>query len=273
MPRDAAGRAAPGPGLRASGRVSFAAWKPAARRPNIPGMYEHSAGWYDLLYTQGLGKDYEAEAESIHRLIQERAPGSRTLLDVACGTGRHLRFLSRWYEAEGIDLVPAMIEVARAANPGLAIRQGDLVDFELGRRFDAVACLFSSIAYGRTDDRLTRAVANLASHLAPGGLLIVDGWISPEDWRPGEIAVHSATDGRRHLVRMTHAGRRGEVSTLDFHFLAGDETGIRHFSEHHELALFTRDQYRHPFEAAGLSFSMVAGEHGRDRYAGSGDRA
>jgi ubiquinone/menaquinone biosynthesis C-methylase UbiE len=32
---------------------------------------------------------------------------------VACGTGRYLEELCRWYEVEGIDLSPAMLDLAR----------------------------------------------------------------------------------------------------------------------------------------------------------------
>ncbi|MBA2616521.1 MAG: class I SAM-dependent methyltransferase, partial [Actinobacteria bacterium] len=51
-------------------------------------MYSRSARVYDALYS--TFKDFVAEAERVHELIQSRKPGARTLLDVACGTGAHL---------------------------------------------------------------------------------------------------------------------------------------------------------------------------------------
>ena len=45
---------------------------------------------YDAIY-QGIGKDYAAESAEITALIRARRPDAVTLLDVACGTGGHLR--------------------------------------------------------------------------------------------------------------------------------------------------------------------------------------
>ena len=51
--------------------------------------------------------------------------------------------------------------------------------FDLGCRFDVVTCLFSSIGYVGTVERLDQAIATMAAHLEPGGTLIVEPWLSP----------------------------------------------------------------------------------------------
>ncbi|HVW90094.1 MAG TPA: class I SAM-dependent methyltransferase, partial [Gaiellaceae bacterium] len=64
---------------------------PYTRRPEL----------YDLEYA---GKDYAAESAAIARIVHERNPGARTLLDVACGTGKHLEHLRHEFACEGVDL-------------------------------------------------------------------------------------------------------------------------------------------------------------------------
>ena len=61
-------------------------------------MFANSAHLYDAVYSF---KDYRAEAEQLRDLIEERSPGASTLLDVACGTGKHLEQLRAWYEVVG----------------------------------------------------------------------------------------------------------------------------------------------------------------------------
>src|SRR3954447_5484559 len=119
-------------------------------------MFSRSAHMYDAIYASV--RDYPREAAEVDRLIQEHRPGARTLLDVACGTGAHLEHLKD-YELEGLDLDPEMLAIARERLPDVAFHEGDLVEFDLDRRFDAVVCMFSSIGYVRTEERLRSAIA------------------------------------------------------------------------------------------------------------------
>lgn len=143
-------------------------------------MYSILNRLYDRIYDF---KDYAREAARLHELVQERAPGARTLLDVACGTGKHLEQLRAWYEVEGLDLDPELLAIARDRLPDVPLHEADMVDFDLGRRFDAVTCLFSSIGYVLTGKRLRSAAAAIARHVEPGGVLAVEPWITPERCR------------------------------------------------------------------------------------------
>ena len=89
-------------------------------------MYSKVARIYDLLYTGTGIKDYPAESDALHAIIQDASPGARTLLDVACGTGAHLEILRRWYDVEGVDLSPEMLEVARARLAEVPLHVADM---------------------------------------------------------------------------------------------------------------------------------------------------
>jgi SAM-dependent methyltransferase len=102
--------------------------------------------FYDAIYSH---KDYAAEAARVHELIRHRCPGARTLLDVACGTGRHLEQLRAWYHVEGLDLDTRLLAAAQARLPAVLLHEADMRDFALGCRFDAITCLFSAIGRQR----------------------------------------------------------------------------------------------------------------------------
>ncbi|MGI9145622.1 MAG: hypothetical protein ACR2IK_03595 [Chloroflexota bacterium] len=54
-------------------------------------MFTRSAVCYDLLYSF---KDYETEVGKVRLVVdQAKRTSGRRLLDVACGTGQHLRHL------------------------------------------------------------------------------------------------------------------------------------------------------------------------------------
>lgn len=216
---------------------------------SAPGPYDEMGGLYDRLYAW---KDYAAEVECLFDVIRERHPEARSLLDAACGTGRHLELLGRQFKAEGFDLSPAQLEVARRRLPEMPLQLADLRSVALGRRFDVVTCLFGSLGYLRSVEELEGAVGNLAAHLEPGGLLLAEPWISPEAWREGTPHALFIDEPELKIARLNTSARRGRLSVLDLHHLVATPAGTRHFVEHHELLLSTREEQRTAFEKAGL---------------------
>jgi len=220
-------------------------------------MFTRSADLYDAVYAF---KDYAQEAERVHELIEERRPGARTLLDVACGTGKHLEQLRRWYDVTGVDLDPNLLAVARERLPDVPLHENDMRSFDLGRRFDAVTCLFSSIGYASDEAGLRAAIAAMAAHLEPGGVLVVEPWLEPNDWIEGRPHVLVVDEPELKIARMNVSSREGRLAIMHFHYLVGTPEGVRHLEERHEAALFTDAEYRAAFAAAGLAVDRD--EHG-----------
>jgi SAM-dependent methyltransferase len=233
-------------------------------------MYEKSARIYDLLYVGSGIKDYVAEAAELHRIIQEACPTARSLLDVACGTGAHLAELRRWYTVEGVDISPAMLAVAHGRLTGTPLHVADMRTLNIGRSFDSVICLFSSIGYVIDPTEMQLTVARLATHVAPGGVLILDGWIRPDEWhdkyRP---EPDIARDDQVLIVRLSFSRRIGNITELDMHHLAQSKTGIEYFLENHRLALTATADYVAAVEDAGLTARVLPDYMpGRDRIIG-----
>jgi len=210
-------------------------------------MFAKSAHLYDLLYEKGLGKDYAAEAAD----LVARLPEAHTLLDVACGTGLHLPHLARRFDCVGVDLDARMLAVARERCPDVPLIEADMVELDLGRTFDAVVCMFSSIGYVATEDRLRRAVSAMARHLNPGGTLIVEPFITPDVWVDGHVGMLTVDEPDVKICRVNRSRRDGICSVMEFHYVVATSESVEHFSEEHRLALFTWEQYRGAFEAAG----------------------
>ena len=227
-------------------------------------MFTETAELYDLFYDW---KDYAGEAEKLRALVEARASGARTLLDVACGTGRHLEHLRAWYEVEGVDLDAGLLAVARKKLPGVRLEAADMRELDLARRFDVVTCLFSSIGYVQTPDALRSSIAAMARHVAPGSVLIVEPWLTPSSFDPSfpSRAVVVDRPGLQ-AVRMNDSRVEGGISIMDFHYLiARPGQPMDHLVETHTLGLFTDDEYRGAFEAAGLDV-----EHDADGLMGRG---
>lgn len=215
-------------------------------------MYTETAELYDLFYD---GKDYAGEAARLREIVEARAPHARTLLDVACGTGMHLEQLDAWYEVEGVDLDDGLLEVARRRLPEVRLERADMRSLDLGRTFDVVTCLFGSVGYVQTPDALRSAIAAMGRHVTPGGLLIVEPWLTPSRFDPAHLGrVLLAERPDLVAVRLNDSRVEGGLSIMDFHYLVR-RAGARleHLVETHTLGLFTDDEMRDAFESAGLT--------------------
>lgn len=232
-------------------------------------MFRSTAHVYDLVYELS-GKDYRAESVQLESQIRQRAPTAKSLLDVGCGTGGHLVELRQSFEVAGIDLDAGMLEEARARLDDVELVEADMRSFHLGRSFDAVLCLFSSIGYLGSASELADAVSCMAEHLSPGGVLIVDGWIRPEAWQdPGMVHVVSGQTDGVALARVGRSHRDGNRTILELHHLLGTVDGVDHLVDRHELTLFADDEYLDAFARAGLEVEKSESPFtDRDRYVG-----
>jgi SAM-dependent methyltransferase len=219
--------------------------------------YRDSAAVYDALCAH---KDYATASAEIVELVRRLNPDASTLLDVGCGTGRHLEHLRRSFDVEGLDRSPQMLELARARCPGIAFHCGDLRDFDLGRRFDVVCSLFGAIGFAGTTDGLERAVAAIARHLAQGGAAIVERWLTPEEFVDGRLTLDTAREPDRTVARMYVSRRDGRISVFASEYLVGTPTGVTRFAERLELGLFTGDEYRRAFDASRLDVVETSAE-------------
>lgn len=214
-------------------------------------MFEQTADLYDAFY-DALDKDYEAEALKVLRWVRRHKRRPRTLLDVACGTGRHLEVFARTLDCVGVDIDREMLRIAELRCPDVEFVHAGMATLDVGRRFDVVTCLFSSIAYNPTVAALRRAVNRLANHLEPDGVVIIEPWFVPDEWHDGHLGVLVVDDDDRKAVRVSRSSRRRQMSVLDFDYLIADARSTRHIHERHELRLFEWQQYLDAFAAAGL---------------------
>src|SRR5262249_6144885 len=209
-------------------------------------MYKHTtytslAKYYDVLYAW---KNYEKEAATLRELIRtsKTSPGN-DLLEVACGTGKHAEHLQQDFSIVATDLNADMLRIARRRCPGVSFQRADMVTLDLGREFDVILCLFSSIGYVRTSARLKRTLANFGRHLKTGGVVIIEPWWSRAAFQAGTITMNSFGNDDIKIARQSVSRIRGNLSIMDVHYLIAEKNkGVRYHVDRCELRLFEREE-------------------------------
>ena len=179
-------------------------------------MFTESAELYDLIYSSF--KDYRAEAAQIAGLLRSFHPACRRLLDVGCGTGEHARLLAglHAFTVDGLDLSADFLRIARAKHSGGRFFEADMSDFQLPDRYDAILCLFSSIGYLKTLDRITQGLRCFRKHLKPDGVVMVEPWFTPDKMNAGHHSSRAAAAPGVRVQRLSTTEVEGRLSRLRF---------------------------------------------------------
>lgn len=204
------------------------------------------ARYYDQIYLKK--KDYQKETEIVKGIItQFEEKQSKTLLDVGCGTGEHLKYLSLDFQCTGIDVNRDMTRTAKNKVPDAKFKAADMINFRLTEKFDVIICLFSSIGYVQNFNNLVKTLENFSKHLNDKGLAIVEPWIFKKDFKKG-IYVDKYEAEKVKLVRMATSRIARSKWLIFMHYLIGEKGKIRYVRELHKMLALDYQDYVKAFE-------------------------
>lgn len=163
---------------------------------------------YDAPYEAraNAGMDIHGEANLVHKLLTDyHAKQSKPpygVLDAGCGTGRMaIELARRGYDVVGVDLDEVMLTQARAKAPDMAWILGDLSNVAINRRFDAIVMAGNVMIY-LTPNTEEAVLANMASHLKAGGLLVAAFELNPHSCTQLTLAGYENMAASVGLTRM-----------------------------------------------------------------------
>ena len=170
------------------------------------------------------------------------------ILELACGTGRlTLPLAAGGLDILGLDLSEAMLERARekakAAGVSAKFVQGDIRDFQLGKKFELIFLPYNSMQHLKRRGELEALFSCVRQHLTDDGRFILD--VHHPDLellkrKPGEIfslgREVKGEDGMIVAGEEVNYDEASQVYSIRWHYTrpGGDETRI----EELELRMF-----------------------------------
>ena len=131
-------------------------------------LYTDLSGYYDLMCE---GIDYHAQSNSVQRLQQIFGNQGKRHLDLACGTGPHIRhFIDAGYTSSGLDINQPMLDIAKLRCPQAQFTLQDMCDFRVDEPVDVVTCFLYSIHYNPGLAELNECIASVHAALSEGGV-------------------------------------------------------------------------------------------------------
>ncbi len=217
--------------------------------------------WEDL-------EEYRQDSEMFVRLITESSANPvSTLLDMACGGGKHDFWLKRSFQVTGLDLSRNMLSHAARLNPECRYVAGDMRDPGLNEKFDAVF-INDGLLHICTLDDLGRVFTSARACLNLDGVMLCTAEVTKETFKqdttlvsrfsarqkPGDLDVtvienRYDPDGNDHWFENTLVfliRRAGKLSVERDTFRCG---------------LFSLDSWRSALSEAGFQVSEHALAH------------
>lgn len=222
--------------------------------------------WFNSPYYHQLyfNRDKTEAAAFINKLIEylKPAPGS-TMLDVACGKGRHsMQLAGKGFDVTGIDLSAGSIyEALKNESDNLHFYQHDMrLPFWI-RYFDYAFNFFTSFGYFRTQREHDNAIHCIATALKPGGCFVMD-----------YLNVHYSEDHTVHNIEKEIEGVNYIITKWydEHHFykkiIVEDEAMEEPLIYTEKVAKFSLGDFTDMFAYQGLQIQEVYGDYDFNRY-------
>ena len=233
----------------------------------MPGMEtsKPQRAWYAAAFGRLYPRIYA------HRTIAAAAPEAAfaaaelglsqqdRVLDLCCGTGRHLVHLRGCAGCvTGLDFSAALLGLARAAlGNGTALVRGDMRALPFGCCFDAVTNFFTSFGYFARDTENAAVLGEVARVLRPGGRFFMD-YLNPAQVRAGLVPESRREYGGldiRERRWIDEAGQRVNKRIEVF------EAGACVLDTTESVRLYALEELEDFFADAGLAIARVYGDY------------
>jgi SAM-dependent methyltransferase len=212
------------------------------------------------IHDTAFGDLAEGAATRLLAELRDAGHAAGTVVDLGCGSGILARHVSEaGFEVEGVDLAPAMLDLARRNAPRATFRHGSLLDAELPPTV-AVTAIGEALNYA-TDERagdeaLRDLFRRVRASLAPGGLFLFDV-ATPGRYGPDRVA--NRLHDRDSWTLFMHAEESEDGRRLDRFvtiFRRSERGGYERTDEHHVLHLYEPATLTSMLEVAGFTVEV-----------------
>ncbi|MBN2543795.1 class I SAM-dependent methyltransferase, partial [bacterium] len=119
---------------------------------------------------------YDKMIPYLWRIIKKFDIKGHRIIDLGCGMGKFgMEFSQKGYQVTGIDISPAMIEIAKKKkDKNTEFFNMDILDIDFREKFDIACSFYNSLNYFTKGSFLSKAFQNVWKALKWGGFFIFD---------------------------------------------------------------------------------------------------
>ncbi len=224
-------------------------------------LYTDLSGYYDLMCAD---IDYQAQSQCVQRLQQLFGNAGKRHLDIACGTGPHVRyFLDGGFHSSGLDINQPMLDQALLRCPEAHFSLQDMCGFSVSQPQDLITCFLYSIHYSASIERLKDCIASAHAALVEGGLFCFNA-VDKQQIDNGAWVSHNAghADGLLSFSSGWHYPGEGAQQLLKLRVERRGADGRQVWKDEHPMVAVSFSEL---LELLAPYFAVQMLEHDYDR--------
>ena len=131
-------------------------------------IYDAIGDAYDLVYP-----DTAERVPFVKNLL--KIHGKNSVLELGIGTGLFaIPLHEAGFNIEGLEISQVMIDVIAQRAPGLKVHKGDMRDYVINGRYEAILALSSVLVFVAGEQEIKRCLQRCYDHLESKGILILE---------------------------------------------------------------------------------------------------
>lgn len=215
--------------------------------------------YYHILYSNRDEQDARGFIDNLLTLLHPKP--HEKILDLACGKGRHSRYLNqKGYDVTGIDLSEQSISYAKNfENDRLHFDVHDMREVYKPESFDFVLNLFTSFGYFENETENVVALVAAAKSLKYGGRLVIDFM------NTNRAIEHLITEETKMVQAIEFGIQRGVENGFIVKRIKFSDNGQEHQYEERVRAL-RKEDFLEYFKMAQLRLVDTYGDYNLNPY-------
>lgn len=224
-------------------------------------LYNELAKYYDLFNYSDYGKQSMFLSKIFDKYSKD-CLNNRQVLDLACGTGEHIKLLKDKFIISGQDINWGMIKVARAKNKKIKIAQGDLNKLKIKTNFyGLIYCFSSSIQYILNPADLLKTFLAINKGLSAGGIFAFDLSYCKENWKEGYVGISTVIKDDLQIVEIFKSRSKNNISYYNPVYLINEKNKFKFYIDEHQIYLYKINQIKKLLKIAGFKKVLVKADY------------
>ncbi|MFT5311984.1 MAG: ubiquinone/menaquinone biosynthesis C-methylase UbiE [Paraglaciecola sp.] len=204
-------------------------------------LYTDLSDYYDVMCAD---INYQQQSSLVRRLDQIFGNKGEMHLDLACGTGPHVRhFIDFGYTCSGLDINQPMLALAKQRCPQAHFSLQNMCEFKVEKPLDLITCFLYSIHYSEDMNKLTQCIVSVHKALQPGGVFCFNA-VDKNKIDNSIVVRHTAGHDNSDFVFNSawHYCGHGEKQSLRLSIEKTTLEAVQSWQDEHPMVAFDFDE-------------------------------